>query len=368
MSLFVYVFALAVTLVFSYFYLISNNSQKQLFQLKGEKMVIQKSFFFLVFAFLPLWILISFRDISVGTDTRNTYFKLFQFVINGNYENYGANAEKGYLFLIYIIALLSDNYFWCIFFVGTLCWLLFFIYIIRDSKNVCWSILLFFLSYSYFHMFNGVRQYLATGIVLLSFYYIYERKLIKFLLLILLASTVHSMILVFIPFYFLYDIKLNIKRTIIILIVSTLAFSSVWRWIISVFSGSKYEYYLGREQYFYGYTLTYILIAFTVLVIGLFIKWLYNIDDKKYELNLWMQLCSLIVATNAPVIPEPHRIYWIFSINTMIFSPLIVSYTHDKRKKIIIEVIITGVVLLDFLRSWFTGMDQVQKFMFWQGI
>lgn len=318
---------------------------------------------YVIAAFIPLWIIIAFRDSSVGTDTGITYYRVFQHALNGSFQVYADNVEVGYLTLVNILAKISSDYFIVIFVTGTLVWGIFYYYIVHNSENIAWSILLFFLSFNYFHLFNGIRQYLAIGISLLGFRFLYDRKLIKYLIVILLASTFHILALVYIPVYFLYDIKCDIKKSIVVLTAVTVMFSGVWALITRFVFSPKLLYYLKTTKYYHSFTISYITIAAVIVLLGLTVQLIYKVEDKKYNINLWMQLASLVIAVNASYIPEHHRVFWLFSVNSMIFVPMIAETA--KKYKIFIYIAVAILFLADFTRSYLTGMDQVQEYLFW---
>lgn len=69
---------------------------------------------------------------------------------------------------------------------------------------------------------NIVRQFLSFTILTFSISCITERKLWKFLAIVIVASTFHTMALLFIPLYFLYTIKYNRTSLIAVVFVSVL--------------------------------------------------------------------------------------------------------------------------------------------------
>ncbi|MBT8949919.1 EpsG family protein, partial [Lactobacillus delbrueckii subsp. bulgaricus] len=54
------------------------------------------------------------------------------------------------------------------------------------------SILLFYLTYTYFVSINNIRQALASAILLPALYFLVRKKKIAFVLLTILAGTMHQ--------------------------------------------------------------------------------------------------------------------------------------------------------------------------------
>ena len=77
------------------------------------------------------------------------------------------------------------------------------------SPNMFLTIFLFYTIGTYFTSNNITRQATAAAIILFSWKYIFNSDLIKYLLLVLLASTIHISAIFFLPMYFLCRIKLG---------------------------------------------------------------------------------------------------------------------------------------------------------------
>lgn len=77
----------------------------------------------------------------------------------------------------------------------------------KYSSDYAFSMFLFTASTEFLWMFNGIRQFTAVCIVLLFFDYVLQKKTFKFLLIVLVACTIHISAVVWIPVYFLVRFK-----------------------------------------------------------------------------------------------------------------------------------------------------------------
>lgn len=77
----------------------------------------------------------------------------------------------------------------------------------KYSCNYAMSSYLFITSTSFVWMMGGIRQFFAVCIVLYGFNYLIERKMIKFISLVLIASLFHVSALIWIPVYFICTSK-----------------------------------------------------------------------------------------------------------------------------------------------------------------
>lgn len=94
----------------------------------------------------------------------------------------------------------------------------------KYSTNYLMSIFLFVASTDYLSwMFNGVRQFTAVTIIFVATKFMIEKKWVKTILLILLASTMHQSALLMIPIVIIVQGKAWNKRTVTFLIVALIA-------------------------------------------------------------------------------------------------------------------------------------------------
>ncbi len=77
----------------------------------------------------------------------------------------------------------------------------------KFSCNFFMSAFLFMASTSFTWMMNGLRQFLAVCVILFFFDYIVDRKFFKFLLVLLVAFSIHESAIVWLPVYFIVAFK-----------------------------------------------------------------------------------------------------------------------------------------------------------------
>lgn len=93
----------------------------------------------------------------------------------------------------------------------------------KKSEHFFYSSFLFMTGIIFFWMLNGMRQFWAATIVFLFSDWIEERKTIPFIIVVLLASTIHFTVLVMIPMYFIAIAKPFGKKVMIFLMLLLLA-------------------------------------------------------------------------------------------------------------------------------------------------
>ncbi|WP_338587934.1 EpsG family protein [Clostridium baratii] len=147
---------------------------------------------------------------NVGTD-----YNLYKFY----YSNINQNSrfELGFKDMIIFSNNLGLSYNTFLLIVSAITMCLFYFLIKKYSRKPASSIFYFVVLGYYAYSFNIIRQMLAISISLFGIKYIKEKKFIRYLVVILIASIFHSTALIMIPVYFLLKLKNNIKNNVIII-------------------------------------------------------------------------------------------------------------------------------------------------------
>ena len=182
--------------------------------------------FFLVYSFAMLLIFRVFFDIYSVPDL-NSYEKGYEQICNMNFEKvpFGYISEikmnePGFRILMKIPSYLSYNFSFFLFCYGII-WLYgYYRIILMYSDYVIFSILLLLIG-SYNQSLFVIRQHMAMLIVFMSYPYIINKDLKKYLLMMVLAFSMHQTALIAFPLYFLYHIR-NRNILIVVFVVSAI--------------------------------------------------------------------------------------------------------------------------------------------------
>lgn len=91
----------------------------------------------------------------------------------------------------------------------------------RYSSNYIMSIFLFIISAEYLAwMFNGIRQFLAVAIIYLAIPFLLRKNYLRFILVILLSSTIHQTALIMIPITFIVHGNPWNKKTLVLILLA----------------------------------------------------------------------------------------------------------------------------------------------------
>ncbi len=164
------------------------------------------------------------------------------------------------------------------------------LFLYKYSDNYILSIYLFITSGCFLWLVNGFRQFLAVAFILFFVDWIKERKTIPFLIVVILAYYIHSSAILWIPVYFLINLKPWSKKFILFSIVFTalLFFLST----SSFLDDTDYSY-LRDEEFLSGVNPIRVLVMSMPAIIA-FIK-RKNIADKTSPfIDIWINLSVII--------------------------------------------------------------------------
>lgn len=318
-----------------------------------------------------LWFLISgLRNVTVGADTLSYRFSfdavknqsvrtLFKNIID-KYISGGSQRDPGYDFFVKIFQYFSENYQVYLIFIAALFMIPFTVWIIRESKNPFISFVLYSsLFYSFFSL-TGIRQTISTAmVVLIGDKLIKNKKLIPFVIIVLLASTIHASALVFLPFYFLSRIPVNIKTIsawVIGIVISFFARRQLKAFFIDI---SGYDDY--AKDYEGAGTFTFTFIMFLILI-WVIISFLGNKDIEKNKRLYNAFFLAMFFTPLTWLNPSAMRVVQYFSIYLVLLIPQMIEDTFDEKSKPIVTGIIVAILTLLLLK------DNPQYAFFWQQV
>lgn len=131
--------------------------------------------------------------------------------------------DKGFDFIQIIFkSFVSNDFHWWLAFVAITTAVPIIIAYRNWSCDYLYSIFLFITSTTVVWMFNGIRQFLAAAILFGFGYLIEERKLMKFLIVLIICSSIHGTAVILLPMYF-FIIGEPFNKRMIMFILAVLA-------------------------------------------------------------------------------------------------------------------------------------------------
>ena len=312
----------------------------------------ENSVAFCVIIFFILTIISGCRASTVGTDT-HAYLNLF--LINNDLLSGFANQEILFEFLCKFIGLFTTNAQWLLIVCSAITnfGVLYFAYF--NSKNVTLSIFLYISLYFYFFSMNGVRQFVAIGIVLIASEFAKRRKIIPFIVLILLAIGFHSTAIFALILWFVFDKKLSKKMIFfiaILLVGGVVVFDRLIPVIVRLFP--RYEIYLENSSGFQSggvmAAVVYTIIFGVGIAAALDKNW-YNTGNKAILLIVGIASIFSIASFSIGIL---RRVCWMFEIYSIVLIPnlLYSKFYYRSRYYLYIFIVLMGSVYLVYCFSF----------------
>ena len=162
---------------------------------------------------------------GVGTDFYQ-YVQNYDLYKTSFFEDLRSFDEPGIKGLAWVVALVRDDS--AVFMavasvltIGLMLWT-----ITRYSIAIAMSYLLFVFVGAWHGSFNGVRQFLAAAIILVGHRFIIQRKLIPYVIVVIIAASFHISALAMLPLYFVPNTQLRRWMLLLLAVISFAALNA----------------------------------------------------------------------------------------------------------------------------------------------
>lgn len=297
--------------------------------------------------FLLFWFLILSLEYGLRGNFTTDYIQYRNWFVSAQSMNfadiiYSSNIEKGFLFLNYLVSHITSEYYIMTIVYGVLS-VGFYIVAIKNSIDVVWAPIIVFVGIGIFYGgFNLSTQMLAASIFAISVKYIYEKKPVKYCLLILLAISFHKSAIFMLPIYLISKIKLNRrnKHIVIALVIGTgIVFSIFVKRVALVLSTYVYgDTYLTYQPALVGQGWGYILKHIAITAIIMYYGYLFDTDSPKEKLLYLGSILNCIIAIWSGQVALIQRFSYYFIIFPMLAMGHIVK--EDKIDRHLLKLLL----------------------------
>lgn len=281
-----------------------------------------------LFVFLPSFLILALR-FGIGVDYFFTYVPIFEKLSLGyNYED----VEIGYILLNKMILLFTDNYYWL--FIVTSLIFCYFIFksIFEQSQYISISIYIFLTAGLYFYSMNVMRQTIGFAIFLYSIKYIKSKHFKTYFIYIMIASLIHKSSLVYLPIYFIANLKVDYKSIITISILVAISKQFIFELLVTFLGNTKYSNYI--SGYYADSSKSMISPIINVSIIMIFLLFYKkNKEAIEYRLYLNIHICAFLISLFIGTIPLISRIFTAFYHIEILSIPYLISLIKGKRSK-----------------------------------
>lgn len=293
-------------------------------------------------ASLPL-VFISAIRYNVGRDYR-AYARSFRQIA------VGARTELEWLFYTVnkVIASICRDYASIFVVTAILCTFLVFIQIFRDSPSPVQSAFFFVAAGYYFVSMNAVRQMVGCAILLCSLHAVFERKLLRFLIMVIIAGGFHKSCLLFIVIYFLNIWRVKKEFLLAGTTIIYLFSSAIGGIVNTIIAETEYSDYLGSvfETGKQGMVTLFInasIVAFCYVF--------FDEKNNKYYLYFVIQIIALWMAILTGKVVLINRLGFMFGLPVIILIPMAIESIRNEKLRLTGKA---GIIILFFLYMLYT--------------
>lgn len=301
---------------------------------------------------IPCILVSGLRAYTIGTDTRGTYYYIF---LNVYSNGISGIRDIGYALVNQLSLWITDSYSGVLILTSMMCCGIAMHAIFKQSQNPVMSCLLFFTTNVFFISMNMVRQSIAIMIFIVAIPYMKEQKFAKYMLLILLAASIHAVSIIYLVLFFICQIKMTKTKVVggcfgVLVVGNMLAgiFEIVVRRVTYL---SKYFSWYFTSSFNSGAVNWFSLMVELAIVV--FLLFIYNSakNDGMYRIVLWLNFIALSVLLISSRIPLAQRISWLFSFPNFVYLPQCINYIKNPSNRKIVSVFVN---LLFFVYMFIT--------------
>lgn len=320
--------------------------------------------------FMGLAFLLMFRHETVGTDTRN-YIVYFNYFLKLDWAEVGKwGLEAGFSYYNKIISLISQEprFFLVVTSIVTVA------LIYPTYKRLCLdpslTIVLFCTMSTFVMMFSGLRQILAVCLGVVAYEFTRNKKLIPFILTVILAMMFHTSAFMLGFMYPLYHAKITRKwlfvvvpAMIIVFIFNEQIFTSL------IFLLAQYTEYDGTITQTGAYTMIILFVVFAVFAFVIPDEKL--LDKEAIGLRNFL-LFSVVLQMFAPLHTIAMRMNYYYIIFIPLLLPKIIEYRSKRWEQVAVagrHVMVVFFFLYFFLSAQGDGNLHVFPYhFFWETV
>lgn len=318
---------------------------------------------YLILAFIELQIVSGLRLPTAG-DTEY-YTDLFVDVSQMPLtESLDLGLEKGFMLFLYLVSLINSKPQSILFFSSLFLNSFVLYYIYKKSKIPWLSVVLYVTLMFFFSGMNLMRFAMACTVLLYSNDYIVQRKPIKFLAILIVASSFHFSTLIYGIVYFLYPMQLKYKNFVSIatpLVVLSFIILPVFQILIQI--NPRYTSYAEADE-FYQSAYANVLEFLFNFCIFLFLTYSYKWKLKEIvginKLYMWLTFLSVVYAFMSINVMIIIRFVSLCSLIYVIYIANVISEMPKLKQQrwIILFMLVTiakMAVILTYRPEWYFG-------------
>lgn len=340
-----------------------------------------KKILYVVLVFGYLFGLSYFRY-GIGNDYFS-YINIFYRAFVTDWQDcFNDEVEGGYMVLVKLISLITSDTKIMHGIMAMLCLAPTGYIIAKYSKNVWLSCHLYLCLTFYYSSMNFIRQTLTATIIFLAYRLFIQRKTIPFIIVVLIASTLHATVLLLIPVYFMIAYIKPTTKALGVGMVTLIALYLTSNTILNFIAQKipKYAGYIGTKYFQVGLSQIYLVVPILYMLLMLYA---YHETDYHKEEYSSMFVNTSVFTFGIWFFITKHFILERFSIYVYIFVMLALPHVTEylrgyyiekdtsetakvgRIKYIVLMILVVGVTLWYNLFGMISGFHGVFPYETW---
>lgn len=292
---------------------------------------------FVTIASIQIFLILALRSTELGADAGVyaagfDYISKFSFIdmisklniINVADLMYPFSFESGYVVLNWLVSQIFGDFKWLLIIHAGFCVWTCGVFVYRYSYSPVLSFSLFVSLGFYTQFFFILRQTLAMCIMLWSIHFIRARKFVKFFFIFLIAFTIHRAVIVFLPLYFIYNLKIT-KRRYPVLIMGNFFLLAISPIIANYVLAPILNLFHMSYKLKFNYNNLIVLMVIISVLIFVFSDFKIMFENDNNRLLLWMFMLSIMVEVVGMYNDVVARAVYMLYISVIILIPNIFS-------------------------------------------
>lgn len=306
---------------------------------------------FAFLSFLPMFLVNALMS-YVGNDYQN-YYSYYKTIISGGVQE----VEFTYKLICMLVYHLGLGFQWVYVIYSLISHVVLLMCLKKYSANYAFSYMMFFFNAYFGYLgLNQIRQFVSVMLVFYAFSYIEERKMWKYLILVLIAGSFHFTALIMLPFYWILHVKWKLSTFCIIallLLPINLFYNEVMLWLFTTFM-PRYlnSNYVTRE---FGIGVPYMIMMLTTFVVTMVYERMSSKDNTVFR-NC--TILSIIIVFCASWLPEYQRFVFYFFIPTIAYVPQLLEEDKNTVRRVCVYAALMLVYIWYFMNVY-DGMSIV---------
>lgn len=257
------------------------------------------------------------------------------------------SLEFGFHILVSACNVITSNS-WLLFFLAALIICYFYMngcFLI--SKNITLSVVLFFVTGTFFDSFNGIRQYMAASLSFFAFYYLLKGNFKKYCICILIGFSFHFTVLLMLPIYLVRKIEIDIKKSLLFVAVVLIGGNLFYRLVSFILQFTRYRYFLTSIEYEIMPTEAAIFYVLLIQIISILIILKYKGNKtKSFQILYNLQVITVCIVLLSLSVPLIWRVEYYFLPIEILFLPELLTLVKRKSNRFFVSLMLVSMYVI----------------------